>query len=93
MTIYSSLNVVRILIGDNLEEEAKRKLHEFLQEMMYKQDLRDKILIFHGKIVHLQRVNRVRQQSFRNRLNYLKYYWEVLKGDLSRALMSENKKA
>ena len=51
------------------------------------------MLAFHGKIVHIQRVNKVRQQSFRNRLTYLKYYWEILKGDLSRALMSENKKA
>ena len=92
LTLCSSLNVARILIGDFVEDEAKEKLREFLQEMMYKQELRTKILAFHGKIVHLQRVSRVRQQSFRNRTNYLKYYWEVLKGDLSRALMSDNKK-
>jgi hypothetical protein len=60
MTFYSSLNVVSILMGENVENEAKEKLHEFLQEMMHKQDLRIKILAFHGKIVHLQRVNRVR---------------------------------
>jgi len=47
-------------MSDNAENEAKEKLHEFLQEMMHKQDLRTKILAFHGKIVHLQRVNRVR---------------------------------
>jgi hypothetical protein len=59
--------------------------------MQRRQEIKDKLLAFYAKITKIQRMNKFRRQSFRSRTNYLKYYWEVLKGDLSRALMVDKK--
>ena len=78
-------------MGDVIEERAKHKMLEFLNDMRHIQDLRSSMLAFHAKIVHIQRVNQVRRSSLKSRITFLKYYWEVLKSDLSRALMSDKK--
>ena len=42
-------------------------------------------------VLRLQKVNRFRIFAFKNRIAYLKYYWENLKTDLAKVLMAEKK--
>jgi hypothetical protein len=42
-------------------------------------------------VITIQRANRSRVLAFKSRITYLRYYWETLKVDMSKILISETK--
>lgn len=76
---------------------------EFLRKTDEKMEIKYVFLDFYNKskkisvliflVVRLQKVNRFRIFAFKNRMAYLKYYWENMKSDLAKVLMTDKKNA
>jgi hypothetical protein len=64
------------------ERDAGKEIKEFLKEMADINVIKQKILDYHLKIVCIQKACKQRKLSLRNRVAFLKVYWQRLKQDM-----------
>lgn len=73
------------------QKRAGKVLKRFMRDVSKRNNLMDKCRFFYRKIVSIQRQFHSRVLADKNRFTYIMYYWENLKTDMSKILLSDDK--